>query len=191
MIQTSCSAVLTALQPLCNQKTTVLAAIDGRCASGKTTLAHQLQQEVGCPVIHMDHFFLRPEQRTPERYQEPGGNIDRERFLEEVLIPLNCGKSVSYRPFLCHSQQMGSPIEISTNRLVLVEGSYSCHPEFLPFYDLTVFLTVSPEEQMRRILIREEEGKAELFRTKWIPLEERYFHAFQTSKHCHLQLTNK
>ena len=191
MTQTSCSAVLTTLQPLYSQKSTILAAIDGRCASGKTTLANQLQQELGCPVIHTDHFFLRPEQRTPERYQEPGGNIDRERFLEEVLRPLSRGHSASYRPFLCHSQQMGPPIEISTSRLILVEGSYSCHPEFIPFYDLTVFLSVSPEEQMRRILIREGTEKAELFRTKWIPLEERYFSTFQTAKHCHLQLTNE
>ena len=191
MIQTSRSAVLTALQPLYNQKSTILAAIDGRCASGKTTLANQLQQELGCSVIHMDHFFLRPEQRTPERYQEPGGNIDRERFLAEVLRPLSRGHSVSYRPFLCHSQQMGAPIEISTNRLIFVEGSYSCHPEFIPFYDLTIFLSVSPEEQMRRILIREGTEKAESFRTKWIPLEERYFSTFQTAKYCHLQLTNE
>ena len=69
--------------PLCKQNNLVLAAIDGRCASGKTTLAAQLQQQFDGSVIHMDHFFLRPHQRTPQRYQEPGGNVDRERFLEE------------------------------------------------------------------------------------------------------------
>lgn len=182
------SAVLTALEPLRKQKAPVLAAIDGRCASGKTTLAHQLQQKLGCPVIHMDHFFLRPEQRTPQRYQEPGGNVDRERFLEEVLLPLSRGEEVQYRPFLCSSQTLGEPIEISTNGLVIVEGSYSCHPELFSFYDLTIFLTLSPEEQMRRILIRESAAKAEIFRNKWIPLEERYFSAYRTGESCHLCL---
>ena len=188
MTQSSLSAVLTALSPLCTQKQTVLAAIDGRCASGKTTLAHRLGQELGCSVIHMDHFFLRPEQRTPQRYQEPGGNVDRERFLEEVVHPLRRGDPVRYRPFLCHGQQMGSPIQISTEGLVVVEGSYSCHPELFPFYDLTVFLTLSPEEQLRRLLLREGPEKTEVFRKKWIPLEERYFSACRVAECCQLCL---
>ena len=188
MIQSSLSSVLDALRPLMEQKAPVLAAIDGRCASGKTTLAGQLQQTLNCPVVHMDHFFLRPEQRTPQRYQEPGGNVDRERFLEEVLRPLSLGQPVSYRPFLCHSRRLGEPLEIAPNGLVIVEGSYSCHPELFPFYDLTIFLTLSPEAQRTRILSRESAEKAELFRTTWIPLEERYFSAFHIPQHCQLCL---
>ncbi len=188
MTQSVRSAVSAALSPLCKQKKLVLTAIDGRCASGKTTLAVQLQKEFGCSVIHMDHFFLRPHQRTPQRYQEPGGNVDRERFLEEILQPLSRGESVQYRPFLCHSQQMGEPIPISTSGLVIVEGSYSCHPELFPFYDLTVFLTLDPEEQIRRILVREGTEKTEVFRRKWIPLEEYYFSSLQVHKRCHLCL---
>ncbi len=51
----------------------LLLAIDGGSASGKTTLAALLAQRYGCPVFHMDDFFLRPEQRTPQRLAEPGG----------------------------------------------------------------------------------------------------------------------
>ena len=61
----------------------MLIAVDGRCASGKTTLASALERETGCNVIHMDHFFLRPEQRTKQRLEEPGGNVDYERFQED------------------------------------------------------------------------------------------------------------
>lgn len=60
-------------------------AIDGPCGSGKTTLAALLAQLYDCPVFHADDFFLRPEQRTPERFAQPGGNLDRERLREEVL----------------------------------------------------------------------------------------------------------
>jgi len=45
-------------------------------------------------------------------------------------------------------------------------------------YDLRVFLEVDEEIQKKRILEREGE-KAELFFTRWIPLEKRYFEAFQ------------
>ena len=66
----------------------IVIAIDGNCTAGKTTLAAVLEKEYDCNVFHMDDFFLRPQQRTAERYAEPGGNVDYERFQEEVLIPL-------------------------------------------------------------------------------------------------------
>lgn len=53
-----------------------LIAIDGRCAAGKTTFAEKLSSIMECSVIHMDHFFLRPEQRTKERLAQAGGNVD-------------------------------------------------------------------------------------------------------------------
>ena len=71
-----------------------LLAIDGRCAAGKTTLAAQLARLSGCTVVPMDHFFLRPEQRTEERFLEPGGNVDRERFS-----PRCCCRCARENPF--------------------------------------------------------------------------------------------
>lgn len=44
-----------------------------------------------------------------------------------------------------------------------------------PFYHLRCFLTVSPEEQEKRLLRREGKEKFALFQKKWIPLEESYF----------------
>ena len=62
---------------LAAERSRVLVAIEGGSASGKTTLGELLQNVYGCPVFHMDDFFLRPEQRTEERFSEPGGNVDR------------------------------------------------------------------------------------------------------------------
>ena len=67
-------------------------AIEGGSASGKTTLGKILTERYGCTVFHMDDFFLRSEQRTAARFAEPGGNVDRERFLAEVLLPLRRGE---------------------------------------------------------------------------------------------------
>ena len=93
-----------------SSKKPFLIAIDGRCAAGKTTLAAWLQKETGCNVIHMDHFFLRREQRSSRRLQEPGGNVDYERFLTEVMTPLCRGQAFSYRPFDCKTMAFASPI---------------------------------------------------------------------------------
>ena len=50
-------------------------AIDGMAASGKSTLAARLAEELDGCVIHMDDFFLPPELRTQERLSSPGGNV--------------------------------------------------------------------------------------------------------------------
>lgn len=166
---------------------TVLLAIDGRCASGKTTLASYLQELTDCTVIHMDHFFLRPKQRTKERYDTPGGNVDYERFLEEVIKPLEQGISFQYRPYDCNRGSLGEPIEVAHKDLILVEGSYSCHPALWEHYDLRIFLTVDEQTQADRIQHRDGAKAADMFREKWIPLEEKYFTAYEIEARCDLR----
>lgn len=163
-------------------------AIDGRCGSGKSTLAAKLEKELGLPVVHMDHFFLRPEQRTRERLARAGGNIDYERFLDEVLNPLAAGEAPVYRPYSCQTGELGAPIALKPAPVVIVEGSYSCHPALWDSYRRRVFLTVDPEEQLRRIECRNGREQLENFQKKWIPMEEQYFSAFQIEDRCDYQL---
>lgn len=165
-------------------KDRLIVAIDGRCASGKTTLAGSLQRHYGCNVIHMDHFFLRPEQRTPERLHTPGENVDHERFLEEVLCPLRAGRVFSYRPFDCSVQRLSEAVEVCPSALTIVEGSYACHSSLWDYYDLHIFLTVDPDLQLHRITGRNGAEKAQVFRSRWIPLEEAYFAEFRIGERC-------
>ena len=74
----------------------LLLAIDGRCGSGKTTLAAALQERLHCGVFHMDDFYLPFEARTPERLAQPGGHMDFDRFEKEVLRPLRGGSGAGY-----------------------------------------------------------------------------------------------
>lgn len=168
------------------QRAYVLVALDGRCAAGKTTLAEAVRKLLNCTVVHMDDFFLRPCQRTAERLAEPGGNMDRERFLEEVLLAAGRGEGFSYRPYDCKSGQLLTPVEEPHRAVFLAEGAYACHPMLQAYYDLRIFLDVSGEEQWRRLLQREGAERAELFRTRWIPLEERYLETYKIDRMCEL-----
>ena len=52
------------------EKRRLVVALEGGSASGKTTLAALLQRIYNCAtVFHMDDFFLRPEQRTEDGWQ--------------------------------------------------------------------------------------------------------------------------
>ena len=169
-------SVIKQIDDLLTQKDAVIVAIDGKCTSGKTTLASKLAELYDCNVFHMDDFFLRPEQRTPERFAEVGGNVDYERFLEEVLLPLKSSKTFSYRPFDCSTFTLSDPVIVTPKRLNIIEGTYSHHPYFGNPYDLKILLTIDEETQRRRILDRPEFLHKRFFE-EWIPMENRYFDA--------------
>lgn len=54
-------------------------AIDGDCASGKTTLANLIAKHYSANIIHMDDFF-------PTNTNEKDDNIDYTRFKRKLLI---------------------------------------------------------------------------------------------------------
>ena len=167
------------IDELLEEKNFVIVAIEGKCASGKTTLAAKLAEIYDCNVFHMDDFFLRPEQRTPARFAEVGGNVDYERFQEELLLPLLSRNSFSYRPYNCSMLTLSNPVHVIPKKLNIIEGTYSHHPYFGDPYDLKIMLTVTPELQRERILQRPAFIQKRFF-DEWIPMENQYFQAMNS-----------
>ena len=163
-------------------------AIDGRAASGKSTMARLLCRILDAAVVQMDDFFLPPSLRTQQRYDEPGGNVHYERFLEEVLPFLALPECFSYRIFDCGKKDYVGECTVENKSFRIVEGSYSCHPRFGNYASLTVFSVLEPGEQLRRISLRNGEALAELFQKKWIPLEEKYFEEYGIAEKADIRL---
>lgn len=181
--------LLAAIDRKLAEKQTVLLAVEGGAGSGKSTLAALLAElYAGTCVLHADDFFLRPEQRTEDRYAQPGGNLDRERLEAEVLRPLSRGQTAVYRPFDCRTLSLREAVTVKPGRLNIVEGSYSFHPALALYYDLSVFLELSPETQRRRILKRNGPAWGQQFFDRWIPLEQAYFEGTDTAGRCALRL---
>ena len=155
-------AVIERIERVFTEREHVFVASDGPCASGKTTLAALLQRRFDGNVLHMDDFFLRPEQRTPERFEE------------EVLAPLVAGNIVQYRPWDCHTGDFAASHSVEPARLTIVEGSYSMHPALREYYDLMICLMIDSNEQLRRLEARNPR-MLQRFIDEWIPLENRYF----------------
>lgn len=171
-------AVRQLLEEKSGSEETLLVAIDGRCGSGKTTLGKYLKQIFDCNLFQMDDFFLRMEQRTPERLKEPGGNVDYERFEETVLRSLLQKQTIWYQPFSCQKWGLLESYPVSYKTLNIIEGSYSMHPYFKNPYNIRVFLNISPEDQIENIKKRNGLEKAKQFQNMWIPKEEAYFEKF-------------
>lgn len=80
----------------------VLIALDGRCGSGKTTLAGQLAEQFPASIVfHTDDYYLPPDQRIPDWEKTPCANMDLARLREELLRPARAGEPVFYRAYSC------------------------------------------------------------------------------------------
>ena len=176
-------ALIRRAEALLREKGRAVIAIDGRCGSGKTTLAGRLAAQWDCTLLHADDFFLRPEQRTSARLAQPGGNFDRERFYAEALAPLLAGQDALYRPYDCHAGCLQPPVAAPLRPVILAEGSYCCHPDLWGCYDLHVFVTAPLDVRLARLTRRPGVDLA-AFRTRWIPLEEAYFAAERLEERC-------
>lgn len=167
-----------------SDKQTVIVAVDGCCASGKSTLAEFLKDNFICNVFHMDDFFLTPDMKTSQRLNEAGGNVDYERFKAEILENVAAGKDFIYNIYDCHQLSFTESCKIFHKKLNIVEGVYSMHPQLNGFYDYKIFLDVDEEKKKERILSRSNEYLLGRFINEWIPLENRYFEAFGIKENC-------
>ena len=167
----------------------VRVALDGPCASGKSTLGRELAQIYRCPLLHMDDFFLRPEQRTEERLARQGNNVDWERFDREVLSPLCRSGHARFRPWRCREGVFGPEEVVKPSPLTVVEGSYSLHPALRERFHLRVWVEADMDTRLVRLALRGGPACVERFRTIWIPLEDRYFAACGVRDCCHIRIS--
>ena len=175
------TAILTAALAQHPTKPFVL-ALDGRCGSGKTTLADRLAKQFPASIVlHTDDFYLPPAQRLHGWEKLPCANMDLVRLRDEALRPAYAGQPVQYRAYSCREGAYQPAQELPTQPLVILEGSYSHHPLLTGYETLRVFVTCSKEEQTRRLQEREGERYAN-FAARWVPLEEGYFAQYRIEK---------
>lgn len=164
--------IINKINELLSKKEYIVIAIDGMAASGKTTMANELSKLYDINIIHCDDFFLPPKKRSMERLNEVGGNIDYERMYDEVICNLN--ENIEYQPFNCSIMDYNEIIKLKRKRITVVEGSYSLHPYFKKYYDLSIYLLMDEQLQINRILNRNGEALLNRFINEWIPMENRY-----------------
>ncbi len=165
------------------EKGSAILALDGFCASGKTTLAKRLANIFDARVIHMDDFFLPLEKRTPERFAEAGGNVDYERFYDEVVTHLS-NESLTYGVFDCTEMKVTHQSTLAQTPVTIIEGAYAMHPHFGMYADTLVFMETDSSEQQKRILARNGEEKLTRFVKRWIPFEQKYEKTFAIRQKC-------
>jgi uridine kinase len=144
--------------------------IDGDAAAGKTTLGSFLAETFNANLVHMDSFYLPFDRRT----DLPWGHMDFSRLLITVLYPFRQHVPIIYEDYDAHQDQIKSQTELPVLPILILEGSFSFHPQLRPYIDVSIGMTISSNKQKERILKRSSESVFTRFNQIWIPKEKAY-----------------
>jgi hypothetical protein len=140
-----------------------LICVDGPAGSGKTTLAEELAELSGGPVLHMDDMF------------EGWGGLPRiGAQLETLLPPLAAGRSGTYRRWDWPGNAWAETVLVPPAPLLVLEGVGSGAAAYADLITVLAWVEVPYELRMARGLVRGGVGVAENWR-QWAIDEQELF----------------
>ena len=156
--------VAAVIEAVRGRKGTRWIGVDGKGATGKTTLAGQIAAVFpGSVVVHIDDF-ARPDVR--------GWELDR--FVRQILTPLLAGRPGRYQRWdfdrnvgaEWHTVPVGVP--------VIVEGVSATDERLGVPWDFTIWVEVPYQLRLARALERDGPELMERWLTDWMPSEDAY-----------------
>lgn len=168
-------------------------AIDGRTASGKTTLANELAnilRSAGRNVIRtsIDGFHRPKAERYAKGRYSAEGYYREARDLEAItnllLVPLGADGDRCYRT-ACFDLEKDEPMNAEPaladpGSILIVDGTFLQRPELSPHWDFVVFVEVSVDLAANRGIARDSlaaGGGSEatmLYRERYLPAFQMY-----------------
>jgi len=140
-----------------------LISIDGPAGSGKTTLAAELSELSGAPVLHMDDMF------------EGWGGLPRiADQLDTLLSPLAVGRSGTYRRWDWPGNAWAETVLVPPAPLLVLEGVGSGAAAYEDLVTVLAWVEVPYDLRMARGLERGGIGVAENWR-QWAADEQALF----------------
>ena len=176
------------IQRWCAKHPRWMILIDGRCGSGKTTIAQRMVQPLNAYCIHMDDYYL-PFEKRDHQPDFPGNHMDYQRLQKQVIEPFIQNGKFDSIPYDAHQDHYGQITLVKTNGLI-IEGSYSMFPHLVyPHDTLKLFITIDPNVQKQRIIARGGMACWSGFEQRWIPTEESYFKMYSIQEKADMVLS--
>lgn len=138
-------------------------AVDGPDAAGKTTLARQVASRLALPVITVGvDGFHRPRQARYQRGELSAEGYYRDSFdyqaiISQCLAPFGAGEPAirtagyDFRTGTSRADNTAVPAAA----ILIFDGVFLQRPELAGFWDLAIYLRVSPDTTLRRALNRD------------------------------------
>lgn len=157
-----------------------IVAISGFGGSGKSTLARQLAAALGnTEIVSIDEFWIPDRDRLSEDWTV----FDRDRLLQQVLIPASRAEPIRYQPFDWNQGQLGDWRSLNASGYLIIEGISTLHPNLLPYYQFKIWIDCSLELAQTRGLNRGKTeyniDETEAWINRWTPNDRAYFNKYR------------
>jgi uridine kinase len=153
---------------------TLLVAIDGHGAAGKSSIAAELAVQAGAALVHTDDFF-RPAGSPGIDGVPMSRYYDWERLRREALEPLLGGRTANFRAFDWESDSfLPGSVSVEPAAVVVLEGVSASAEALAPLVARKV-LVVTPEAQ--RLQRLRERLTDDVWDADWLAEERAYFGA--------------
>lgn len=183
----------------------VLVAIDGPDAAGKTTLADRLAMTLPVPTLRasIDDFHQPRQLRyrrgdlSAEGYYRD--SFDDESLARECLVPfLTDAPEIAldrydYRTDRAAPRQI---MHVPARAVLVVDGVFLLREPLRPLWTFSIYLHVSPEETLRRALVRDEhlfgspEEVERRYRQRYLPGQALYRSEANPRAEAHVVVRN-
>jgi uridine kinase len=180
--------VASAVDELLRVRARVLVGIDGPDAAGKTVFADRLSDKLGGDAVRAstDAFHnpvavrRRRGEFSPEGYYRDA--FDYVAIVDELLEPFRAGRT---RVGTCRydygtEEPIHVDVAVPTRSVLLFDGVFLLRRELRQYWTLCVYLSVSPEESLRRGVERDaklfgsEADAARRYAARYLPAQALY-----------------
>jgi len=188
----------------------ILVGIDGVDASGKTTLAEELVNELkgsGRPIIRasIDGFHNPKSIRYTKGENSPEGyyfdSFNHKAIAEMLLDPLSSGK-LQYKTavfdYRTDSKVVLPDQTAKNNSILIMEGIFLFRPELVNYWDIKLFVDVDFKITVKRAVNRAAERKyigaeqeiLDKYEKRYIPGQQLYFEQAQPKEKADIVIDN-
>jgi uridine kinase len=188
----------------------VLVGIDGVDASGKTTLAEELVNELkgsGRPIIRasIDGFHNPKSIRYTKGENSPEGyyfdSFNHKAIAEVLLDPLSSGK-LQYKTAVFDyrtDSEVVLPVQTANKDSILImEGIFLFRPELVNYWDIKIFVDVDFKITVKRAVKRATEREyigaeqeiLDKYEKRYIPGQQLYFDQAQPKEKADIVIDN-
>jgi len=178
------------MHALPRRRLTLMVAVDGPAAAGKTTFTRALAAfDPGLDVIEMGDFALPAADRPGEHDEAPGpvaAGVDWRRLRGNVLLPLSRDQVARYQRYDAATNVMAEWRVVPVGGIVIVEGCYSCVKALTTFYDFRIWVECPLEVRRRRL--ESENGSRSVLERNWQHAEEAYIETQDPAASAHLRV---
>lgn len=151
-------------------------ALEGKAASGKTTITNLLEKDDDVTVIHVDDFF---------DYSDEEIGINSLRIVKEIIHPAIINKPLKFKKYDCTTKTFIDTTIESLNSIVVIEGVFSCNSILEEYYKGIIYLHINEDSQQER-LIKRNRLLYNRFVNEWIPRENNYFKKYNIFKKANI-----